>query len=236
MKLFTKISIILSIIMISAGFTACNSDDTPGMPDNTCFDFVTFVSSSDKGSVFEFRKSGDSELITLTAQTRIDSEKIKPGTRLIIQYIPSGGQKPYESGAITLYGIAQVINGKPVEKTHAEIEAMHNEPIKMVTIGRSGNYVDIWAQGFGAGGNYTFEIVLDQETADSEYPEAYLVYTYSNIEGSTRQIYASFDISDVLSKTTSKGININYYTSTGMESSRLDKSMTLPIEPVEPVE
>lgn len=238
MKLFAKLSLILSIIMISVVFTGCNSDDGPGMqlPDNLCYDFVTFVSSNEKGSVFEFRKSGDSQLITLTSTTRIDTEKIKPGTRMIIQYLPSGGQQPYQSGPINLYGIAQIINGKPVDKTLAEINAMHFEPMTVRTIERSGNYIDIWAQAFGAGGNISLDLYLDEATADSEYPEAYLIYTFTNIDGTARQIYASFDISDVLALPTSKGIKITYTTPSGKETVRFDKDLSLPIQPTEPVE
>lgn len=237
MKLFAKLSLILSIIMIPAGFAGCNDGDDPvQLPDNLCYDFVTFVSSDDNGSVFEFRKSGDSELITLTSPTRIDTESIKPGTRLIIQYLPSGGQQPYQSGPIDLYGIAQIINGKPVEKSLAEIEAMSFESMTMRTIGRSGDYIDIWAQAFGAGGDVSLDLYLDEATVGSEYPEAYLIYTFKNIDGGVREVYASFDISDVLSMPTSKGIKISYRTSTGNESVRFDKDMSLPIEPSEPVD
>ncbi len=235
MKQILKLSIIISIILSAMTFSGCNNNNVtlPELPDNLCYDFVTFVSSGEKGSVFEFRKNGDSELITLTAAVKIDQESLKPGTRVIIQYLPSGGQQPYQSGAIDLYGIAQIINGKPVEKTLAEINANLGEPLTMKTIARSGNYIDIWADGYGAGTEISLDMYIDKASADSDYPEAYLIYTFRNMDSGRRQIYASFDINDILSRSDCKGLKITYRTNTGFESVRFDKDTLLPIDPTE---
>ena len=96
---------------IALGLTSCNTDDdNGGGVDNLCADFVTFVSTGDQGTVFTFRKSGDSELITLTAPVKVDTQQIKLGSRVIIPYVPSGGQAPYQSGPINLYNITRIIN------------------------------------------------------------------------------------------------------------------------------
>lgn len=222
----------LIICFLGLFSSSCNSDnDQPYVPDNVCYDFVTFVSTSDKGSVFTFRKSNDSDLITLTAAVKIDTEKIKPGTRVIIQYVPSGGQAPYESGPITLYGIAMITNGNVEAKPMSEIESWSNERVKMQTIARSGNYIDVWIEAALSQEPKHFVIVADEATMDNEYPDLYLVFETDRTMGNIRQIYGSFDMSQIWDQTTCKGVTVHYTTYNGNETVKFEKQTHIPILP-----
>ena len=234
MKLSARLAILLTVIVAALGFTSCSNDSNPivgGLPDNVCYDFVTLVSTGDTGTVFEFRKNGDSQLITLTAYVRIDTERIKPGERLIICYVPSGGQLPYQSGAITLYGIAQVVNGSPLPATSEEIMSLHGDPLTVRTIARSGNFIDIRAEAYGGESDVSLTMYLDEATADSEYPSTYLVYGKGDGEVRLRQVYASFDISSLLSRPGCKGVRVTYSGSAGSGTVCFDKESVLPLRP-----
>lgn len=234
MKLSARLAILLTVIVAALGFAACSNDSTPavgGMPNNVCYDFVTLVSTGDNGTVFEFRKNGDSQLITLTAYVKIDTERIKVGSRLIICYVPSGGQLPYQSGAITLYGIAQVVNGTPQPATSEEIMSLQGDPLTVKTIARSGNFIDIWAEAYGAEDGVSLSLYLDEATADSEYPATYLIYGKGDGETRLRQVYASFDVNGLLSLPGCKGVKVTYYGSAGSGTVCFDKESVLPLRP-----
>lgn len=233
MKSSSRLIIWLTVVLAAFGLVACSNDDpAPGdMPDNVCYDFVTLVSTGDSGTVFEFRKNGDSQLITLTAAVKIDTERIKIGERLIICYVPSGGQLPYQSGAITLYGIAFVINGTPQAATSEEVMSLQGDPLTIKTIARSGNFIDIWAEAYGAEEGVSLSLYLDEATADSEYPATYLIYGKGDGETRLRQVYASFDINDLLSRPGCKGVKVTYYGSAGSGTVCFDKESVLPLDP-----
>ena len=63
----------LAILLVGLISVSCSSDGEKsgdGLPSDMCADFATFENTSGNGSVFTLRKSGDSELITLTAPAR----------------------------------------------------------------------------------------------------------------------------------------------------------------------
>lgn len=213
-------------------FSSCNNDNNnPYIPGTACYDFVTFVETSETGSVFTFQKSNDSELITLTSAERLNPEKVKPGSRIIIQYIPSGGQDVYQSGPITLYGIAQITNGKTDPMTMDEIRAWPSNRIKMHSISRSGNYIDVWLEANISNAPKRFVIVADQATVNDEYPQLYLIFESDNNVNIPRQVYGSFDLNPVWELNSCKGVQVHYQDVTGDEVVKFEKTSKVPIQP-----
>lgn len=224
MKSTTLYSIILLLI---AGIftTSCSSTKTYEFPDNTCVDFATFVSTSDNGSVFTLRKNGDSPLITLTAPVKMDVSQLKPGTRVLIRYLPSGGQAPYESGPITLYGVGFIFTGDVDPEPLETIESWKSDEIKLMTMTRSGEYLDVWAQGNYATQAIKFSLVADEATLNDEYPQLYLVFESDNGFGFPHQLYASFTLSNVWNLSTCKGVTIHYHDDNGFETQTFNKTV-----------
>lgn len=231
-KTFFALAAFFSLCLMS---TSCNSDDNGGggIPDNLCADFVTFVSTNDNGSVFTFQKSGDSGLITLTAPVKVDVNQVKPDSRVIIQYIPSGGQQPYESGPIDLYGITRIINGGVDKEPLSTITTWGYNTLNMMTIGRSGKYLDVWAEAAFGGNPKRFVLAADEATLEDEYPQLYLVFVADDEFARIRPLYASFDLSSVWDLSTSKGVKVNYNTASGTETLTLQKSGREPLQPTE---
>lgn len=237
MKSISKLTALLLVLTMCFGFSSCNDDNKNGIqiPDDVLFDFVTVVSTGDKGTVFEFRKNGDSSLITLTAGVQLDDKKVKPGMRVIIQYVPSGGQQAYQSGPITLYGIAMIANGKAEITSLENIDAIDGGPMKMHTISRSGQYVDVWIEASYINAPVTLGIYVDEATIDDAYPTAYLKFVpdRNSLEQRPSQLYGSFDIKEVLDRPTSKGIIINYTNGSSNDQIRFDKDNREPLLPTE---
>lgn len=215
-KLTIVIYTVLAIIFGAAVLPSCNKDKSDdGYPDDICVDFATFVSTSDNGTIFTLRKSGDSPLITLTAAVKVDTSKLKPDTRVLIQYVPSGGQAPYESGAIALYGIGLIVTGDIDAQPLSEIESWTSQPVKATSITRSGEYLDIWAQGDYDTKITRFCLAADEATLSDDYPQLYLVFEGDKGIGYPHQLYASFTLSSVWNLATCKGVTVNYMTSGG---------------------
>lgn len=218
----TKIAVCGGALMM---YCSCGSNDAgTDLRDESCYDFATFVSSNDKGSVFTLRKAGDSPLVTLTSDARIDNMKLQAGTRVLIQYVPSGGQAPYVSGPIDLLGIGRIINGAVESHPNDTIMSWPSSPIKLTSMNRSGEYVDIWAQGDFTTKINRFDLVADEETVDDAVPSLRLVFEGDRGIGYPHQIYASFDINDIWSMSSCRGIDITYLTAAGEQHLTLYKS------------
>ncbi len=233
-KLTTTLGAIFAFLLIGIMSASCNSDsNSGGLPADLCVDFATFTKTSDNGSVFTLRKSADSELVTLTAAVKIDTEKLKPGSRVIIHYLPSGGQQPYQSGPIDLYGISEIQNGTPEKASLSTIEGWPSERLKMMSLTRSGQYLDVWAELSFSSKPERFVLAVDEATLSDEYPQLYIVFTSDNSIGRIRQYYASFDLSSVWDLPTCKGVSVNYEGTAGNESVKFDKPGREPITPGE---
>ena len=125
MKRLSKL-LALAILPLLA-LTGCNNDDPTPTP--TIFSvFATLDSTGDNSSVFSVQEKDDSPVITLTSDRKVDTEILPIGNRCIISYA-NASEKPFVSGAITLYGIQLVANGKVENATEAEIQQLTADPI-----------------------------------------------------------------------------------------------------------
>lgn len=224
MKLTTSVFAIIISVIAGIFTTSCNSETDSGDIPGVCYDFATFVSTSDEGTVFTLRKNGDSPLITLTAAVKVDISQLKPDTRVLIKYLPSGGQAPYESGPITLYGLGLIFTGDVDSEPLATIESWKSDVINLKTMTRSGEYLDIEALGDYSSKATKFCLVADEATLNDEYPQLYLVFEGDNGLGYPHQLYASFTLSNVWELPTCKGVTINYHNYSGMETQTFNKT------------
>lgn len=209
--------------------SSCSDNDKIGsgtLPDNICFDFATFVSSSEDGSVFQLQQSGDSPLITLTTTARVSADQIRPNTRVIIEYVPSGGQAVYQSGPIDLYGIVSITTGNITPRPLSDINSLFVESFKTISLTRTGEYLNVWAEAAYNSKIEKFELLVDETTLENEYPEAYLIFKPDN-GGIYRQVYASFGLNEIWKLPTCKGVKVNYQLASGKTSMKFDKETVI---------
>lgn len=224
-RLVTRVLSVVLFWVAGLALSSCGSDDggASDIPDNVCYDFVTFVSTGDRGTIFTFQRGGDTDLITLTAAVKIDTNKIEPGSRVIIQYLPSGGQSVYQSGAIKLFGIIPILNESIETESQETIESWGHNPVKVRVLARSGKYLDVWVEAVFGKAPQRFVLAADEATLGDEYPDLYLIFVTDDDMGRVHQTYASFDLSEVWDLETSKGAKLTYYTDDGAETMTLRK-------------
>lgn len=155
---------------------------------------------------------------------------------MIIQYVPADGQQPYQSGAITLFGITEIYNAEVAQEPLSTIESWAYNNLKMMSIARTGQYINVWAQIDIIRDPKRFVLVADEATLGNDYPELYLVFTADDGLSRTYQFYASFDIAKVWNLTTCKGVKVNYNEYGGRKSVTFNKTTLLPTDPEIPAE
>ncbi len=216
---------------VALSVTSCNEDSGNTFPDETLYDIVTLVENNDSGSVFEFRKDGDSPVITLTS-TRKLSDEVKVGERLMIAYIPLSGVS-YVSGSIELVGYRSVYNGPIVIGKSSDWKAFRTYDQRLTWINRSGNYLNVSAEIYILSQPRTYELVLDETTLNDEYPVAYIVFEPdTNGDGTMHTGYASWDISSVWALGTCKGLKVRLSNLDGKNEFVFEKNP----EDIKPVE
>lgn len=212
-RIINKTAHLAAIAAIAVSAAACSSKENNGggVPDDTLYDIVTLdpASASAQGSVFTFRRWGDSPLITLVSPLKVDSKVVKPGERLMIAYTPAEGNSVDHSGGIDLYAYMTVLNGSVSIATDVETASWSTESLNIYSLWPSGNYINIHSGLRIDQPPVKFEIVADEATVDDAMPDLYVLYKAGDgNEGNLVNYYASFDISEVLERPNCQGVNI----------------------------
>jgi hypothetical protein len=201
----------LSLISASVAmiFASCNSSSsgTDDTGEEYLYDIVTYTACSDNGSSYSVQKDDNSTPAILTATQRIDTTYVKVGQRVLIAYTLPSGTPAYTSSSITLKGYQSIINGA-IESTTS---APTNESQNVVSAWITGKYLNIYSQCDVRSAPKTYSLLLDKSTADKEYPTVYLVFISDNtFSSSQKNIYASFDISELKNNSAYSGFTLTW--------------------------
>ena len=183
------------------------SDDAEVSDQAFLSDIVTLESTGEQGSRFTFRRYGDSPLITLTDPgLQLDSENV--GKRVLLRYYPESG-KPYTDGNIRAIGLSPINNDttviRPVERYDWDANAVF-----LNSIWRSGNYVNVHLRAVYSDKPRYFSLMVDSLTLTDPVPQVYLVHnTLGAPDSYMREVYASFDITNVWERQGCDGIEIH---------------------------
>ncbi len=226
---------LLLLPLLAVLMAACNNDKPSGptIPSDALWDIVTVDQLSSTTTSFTLRKDGDSPLVTLVASYAFDDKQgIKVGQRLMICYT-NNGHSPYTTGSITLYGYRLMEQTQPLllEGTSAEYNNWSSDPLDMKQLWRTGQYINIQASAFCTTQSMPkrFILVADETTLDEETVKLHVIYTAANPGGENRQeVYASFDINSVWSKSTCKAVEVIYFTPSGTKTETFKKQTFTP--------
>lgn len=232
--------LMLALAAILAIFTcSCNSDSNNGggiiIPANTNYDFATLTSTTQSGSVFTLTKANDSEPVTYTSTISLENNKsVKAGDRLVIAYTMAGGQQVYQSGPINLIGYILMDNTDMKVGDYSGV--FSSSPLEMEVITRTGNYINMQMQLYArnnlVGGSVS--LVTDPNKLDDPMPELYVVYDNKNNDGDNKYLaYASFDIIDIWSRSTCKGVKVIYQTPNGIKSTTFNNNDVQTPQPIQ---
>lgn len=209
MKKCTFLLSCLAALFLSVTFTACNDDkNSPAL--DAFAAFATLQSQSDDGAVFIISEEGDSPIVTLTTNRKLQEGLLKNGERCIIYYTNESGKK-FQSGTIELLGVSPVFSSSVEFKSKEEIERMFDAPYNLDGIERTRTYVNAVITAPGADAR-TIALYVDEATRDNDVPEAYLVFVPAGESPAESTYNASFDIAPVWNIASCKGLNIHYQT------------------------
>lgn len=222
-KLIKKFSLGLAACLTCAFMTtSCNDNNDESIV--IFYDIATLTESNSNGFVFTFRQINDSELVTLTSSQKINGD-VTVGNRYLIAYTTESGN-PYESGPATFYtGLGYVYNGAISYGTAETTGSWATMQQNLQSMWRSGEWINI--QTFATCGENDpakYELVVDSTTLSSDYPKAYLIYEPDKSAiASTRQFYASFNISEVWDLENVKGLSITFMGTNGTQTQDFPK-------------
>ena len=181
---------------------SCESKEE-GLPLTTVATIVTYESTANGYSTFSYTDNREN-LITLSAKWGGD-EELRAGARVLIQYT---AERYGVSGDIALLGLTRIPWGVP--KTVNKVLIPESEPLEQCSIWRSGQYLNLSSVVTINGNPDEISLYVDAATARSPEPTAYVVVgptDYSTV-GVERTLFASWDISDILSAPGFEGLKV----------------------------
>lgn len=192
---------------------SCNKDDNKGpWGEQNYVDFVTVESLSQNGASFTFRKENDSPLVTLTSSQSFNTSMVKPGERIVMNYIPESGNR-YESGSVrVLEAVSPEGKGQEVEaKTSDETDKWASDRVSMFFLQRSGMYVNMIFTAMTVQDPKECALYVDSETIGTDTPTLHLVFEAgSPAMGTDYYFYASYSIAELWNNPQTKKIRVYY--------------------------
>lgn len=209
------------LLMMAVACASCQDNETDGNvpPGDSCYDFATYNGNTTHGSEFTLQTGTDSPLITYTSPYVLNRDTaLANGDRMIILYRRSDGALPYTDGPIDLYGY-RLLDNKPQVIVHSDT-AWASEPIKIVSMARTGRYINAQLQLSGATAStpYTLMMQADYICLASEKPVLFITYHPKHPGQNYFTAYASFDIGKSWVLPSVKAVEIRYMTPDGMQS------------------
>lgn len=218
MKIVKFISLIALAFSLSL-LSACNSDEpsgTEGEYEGVIFgDFVTLTSVDATGATMQFIPLGSNRTVTLSTDYKFNTAQFKAATRIFLNYYYLDGKEDNTvSGPVNVV-TALNVDGGGAEAPVATAEDTNNwasHRITMSYIQLSGNYVNFIYTGQSVGNPTSRHFYFDESTAGQEYPEFHIIFE-GNLSGSDPTAFGirgSYNIGDVLSSKSAKGIKVIY--------------------------
>lgn len=198
--------IIIFLIFITS-IASCRVDE-PSYNGNFLYNFVTYEGVIDKADQFSYQLKDDSPLITLrTLET--NGIEWKKGARALMNYEilnhKSGTQK-----IIKITDISKVIFDSLRVTTKENIINSPNAPVRLKSLWRTGNYINIDCSVQFTESKRQFKLVMDEATWQNEIVEVYLLQNLFDAETYFwRKAYASFFIGNVWNMPTCKTIRVH---------------------------
>lgn len=191
-------------VAVMLSLSACEGKEE-GTPVTAVASIVTYESTVNGFSTFSYTDNLGN-LITLSAKWS-GNEDLKAGARVLIYY--TAGQYGV-SGDIALLGVTRIPGGTP--KISNKVLIPDSEPLEQCSIWRSGNYLNLSSTITIEGNPNEVSLYIDEATTRQPEPTAYVVVAPADFStiGIERTLYASWDISEILSAPHVEGLKVYY--------------------------
>ncbi len=165
-------------------------------------DIVTYLGNEGNGATFDLLRRDDSASVTLLSNIALDA-KVKVGQRVLLRY-DWADNAAGNTRRIAAYGVATIVSDSLRYNVKPLAEYLNQmEPIKLMSIWRTGGYLNLRCQAEYTGKSRYFYLLLDSATVGRDTIHCYLV---NNTLGDTtyhwREAYASFYVGNAWNRPT----------------------------------
>lgn len=211
LKFFSLLAMFAAIF----SFTSCNTSDGPQGEYQTGV-FANYEGIEGMNMRFSYIAPNSNEPINIIAQATglSDQMTVLPGTRVFLMVNVQYGQEVVNNSVVGFYGLAKLNSYQPVEVINVPDSWVNSSEIYIVTMTRSGKYLDIMALASNTEGT-TLRLIADESTVNSENPVLYLMYETDGNSSTNIKYVASFDIASVIDRETCKRITVKVHNSNG---------------------
>lgn len=192
------------------GAVSCSDDDKgPDTRYAVLYDVVEYLDQTANGTRFSLYAPDAEDCVTLTSSSPLDMGELEPGKCLLLAYVPCDG-KAYISGTVNVRAIGAVTNDKLMKGPAESLADWDRDEVWLTSLWRAGGFIVTRIQLVYDPQPRQFRLVVDEETIDDEYPDAYLVNIRKNDnENYMRQYYVAWDVSALWTYDYIKGLRVH---------------------------
>lgn len=203
---------------LMAAFTSCNSTSSDNGTEILPIyrTIVTVASATSTGTTFTACEKDDMPEIVYTTTQTLNTDKVKAGMRMGIEYQVEADAKQWQSGVIRLTGISGCYgDGKemPISKAD-DTNNWRTERISDAAIWRTGKYLNAMILAYGTISPLKCNFTVDEATLTSDTPEVHLIYEADYASVNNGYIFfLSYDLSALKTNqgaTNATGVKVFY--------------------------
>lgn len=189
-------------------FVGCSDDCADSF---SASDIVAYRGVVSGRSVFTLTKPGSADVITYTVSGEVlDSEKVKVGQRVMLDYTPADGRAPYTSGVVRVNGCYLISNAEMKTGRGDDLVIENAEPVFLQSVWLSESFLNLNVKLPYDDEARLLSLVLDLDSPDPECPDLYLFHRRQD-DGQSfmRRYYVSYDISQLLAEPSVKAFTLH---------------------------
>ncbi len=197
---------ILLMAVLSA-LASCNKqEDIDRSYTDYRYDIVTYLGVNGTGAVFEYLGHGDSASVKL--QSRVTVKDVKTNQRVLLRYEFADKATGAERD-VNVYGCNGIFSDS-LRQTQASPDSLPCQEIKLRSLWRTGEFINLHCQVEYTGKARTFMLVADGNTLTSDTVDCYLVHDLRGERATFwRDCYASFNVGALWRKDTFRCLRIH---------------------------
>lgn len=206
LNILSRIALLMGVLMLM--LVACGEEDVDRRYTDYRLDIVTFM-GNDGGARFELLRRDDSTAVLLQSDVALGTS-FKPGNRVLLRY-DWADHATGNNRRINAYGISAIVSDSLRYTVKPLSEYLNQmEPVKLLSIWRTGDYLNLHCQAEYTGKSRHFYLLLDSATARQDTVHCYLV---NNTHGDTtyhwREAYASFYVGSIWNRPSCRTMRIH---------------------------
>ena len=207
----THLLLALLALTVLTATHACGNDDLDPAYTDYRIDIVTFLGTTPDGQVTcEMERRGQLPMVTITSQGLTLPKALTTGERVLLRYAPPADTAA-RHWAVNAYGLTRIISDSLRYTVQPLAHYLQNNaPVKLRSLWRTGNYLNLHCQLEYTGKSRHFYLLLDSATARADTLDCYLVH---NVFGDTtyywRECYASFYVGAVWQRENCRALRVH---------------------------